>query len=58
MLVNCPQCGLQHEWNRASPWRPFCCERCKLIDLGDWFAERNAIPEDTETADDPDPTTH
>ena len=24
-------------------WRPFCSERCKLIDLGDWAAERHVI---------------
>lgn len=24
--------------------RPFCSERCRLIDLGGWLSERNAIP--------------
>jgi len=23
---------------------PFCSERCKLVDLGDWAAERHVIP--------------
>jgi hypothetical protein len=32
------------EWSPASPYRPFCSERCKLIDLGEWFEERRAIP--------------
>jgi endogenous inhibitor of DNA gyrase (YacG/DUF329 family) len=32
------------EWNEKSPWRPFCSERCKLIDLGAWAAEKHAIP--------------
>lgn len=27
-----------HEYDRASPFRPFCSERCKLIDLGHWAA--------------------
>ena len=27
------------------PWRPFCSERCRLIDLGDWAAERYRVPE-------------
>jgi len=28
----------------ASPWRPFCSERCRLLDLGEWLSERRAIP--------------
>jgi uncharacterized protein len=34
-------------------YRPFCSERCKLIDLGDWAMERNRVPveEDKETPD-------
>jgi endogenous inhibitor of DNA gyrase (YacG/DUF329 family) len=32
------------QWRADNPYRPFCSERCKLIDLGDWAAERHAIP--------------
>jgi len=32
------------EWSEASPNRPFCSDRCKLIDLGAWAAEEHAIP--------------
>jgi endogenous inhibitor of DNA gyrase (YacG/DUF329 family) len=28
----------------ASPWRPFCSERCHLLDLGEWLSGRRAIP--------------
>jgi len=28
----------------ANPWRPFCSERCRLIDLGQWAAERYRVP--------------
>jgi len=42
--VPCPTCQRPVEWSAASPYRPFCSERCKLIDLGDWFSERHAIP--------------
>jgi len=42
--VKCPGCGNRLEWNPANPWRPFCSERCKLIDLGAWFKEEHAIP--------------
>lgn len=27
-------------FGRENKWRPFCSERCKMIDLGDWAAER------------------
>jgi endogenous inhibitor of DNA gyrase (YacG/DUF329 family) len=30
-------------WTEASPWRPFCSQRCKLIDFGDWASERHSI---------------
>jgi endogenous inhibitor of DNA gyrase (YacG/DUF329 family) len=42
--VPCPTCNRPVEWSDASPWRPFCSERCKLVDLGAWASERNAIP--------------
>jgi uncharacterized protein len=42
--VPCPTCGKPVPWSADSPWRPFCSERCKLIDLGAWFAEEHAIP--------------
>jgi hypothetical protein len=29
----------------ANPWRPFCSERCRLIDLGDWAAEKYRVPD-------------
>jgi endogenous inhibitor of DNA gyrase (YacG/DUF329 family) len=41
--VPCPRCGTRREWS-GNTWRPFCSERCKVIDLGGWFSEKNAIP--------------
>lgn len=43
-LVGCPQCGTLVAWSTANPWRPFCCARCKLIDLGAWAAESYRVP--------------
>jgi len=43
-IVPCPTCQRPVEWSEASRWRPFCSERCKLIDLGAWAAGRHAIP--------------
>ncbi len=45
MQVKCPTCQRSIEWAQA-PYRPFCSERCRLIDLGAWLSERNAIPGD------------
>jgi uncharacterized protein len=42
--VSCPTCQRPVEWSEASPFRPFCSERCKLIDLGAWIAEKHVIP--------------
>lgn len=36
--VRCPQCGAESPWSPENPWRPFCSERCKQIDLGCWAA--------------------
>lgn len=34
--VKCPTCNRPVEWDPDNPWRPFCSERCKLVDLGSW----------------------
>ena len=44
--VKCPTCQRDVEWDSA-PWRPFCSERCRLIDLGAWLSEQRAIPDDS-----------
>jgi len=44
MQVNCPTCQKPVEWVATSKFRPFCCERCKLIDLGEWASGERAIP--------------
>lgn len=44
--VKCPTCEAPVEWGPQSPSRPFCSERCKLIDLGAWAAEEHSIPGD------------
>ena len=44
MTVSCPTCQRPVEWSPASPDRPFCSERCKLIDLGAWASEKHVIP--------------
>lgn len=41
--VRCPTCGVLVDWGTA-PHRPFCSERCRLIDLEAWASERHRIP--------------
>jgi len=48
-VVECPTCKAPVEWGAQSPYRPFCSERCKLIDLGAWAAEEHVIAGDELT---------
>jgi uncharacterized protein len=41
--VRCPTCSAKVDWIEASRYRPFCSERCRTIDLGEWAAERHRI---------------
>ena len=41
--VPCPTCQTQVTWSQQNPFRPFCCERCRLIDLGQWANEEHKI---------------
>jgi uncharacterized protein len=50
--VKCPTCGRTIEWSRDNPYRPFCSERCRLIDLGAWLTEQRGIPGDAPPPDD------
>lgn len=43
-VVKCPACGKAVDWVEAEEFRPFCSERCRLIDLGGWATGRYAIP--------------
>jgi uncharacterized protein len=44
-LVTCPRCGTRREWSEQNSFRPFCSERCKLIDLGAWATGEYRIPD-------------
>ena len=41
--MRCPTCNKEVELT-GNPFRPFCSERCKLIDLGKWAGEQFRIP--------------
>ncbi|MBX3237277.1 MAG: DNA gyrase inhibitor YacG [Nitrospiraceae bacterium] len=41
-LSPCPECRTPTAW-RDNPWRPFCSERCQLLDLGAWAGEQYRV---------------
>jgi uncharacterized protein len=41
--MKCPICGKPVEW-KDNPFRPFCSERCKLVDLGRWVSDEYSVP--------------
>lgn len=51
--VTCPRCGKQAAFSPTNKWRPFCSERCRLIDLGKWAAEDYRVPVEDKPDDEP-----
>ena len=47
-IIQCPTCKQSVKWTPSNPNRPFCSERCRLIDLGAWAGEAHKIPGDSE----------
>ncbi len=47
--INCPNCGKETQYTAENEFRPFCSERCKLLDFGAWADEEFALP--TEETD-------
>ncbi|MEE2766777.1 MAG: DNA gyrase inhibitor YacG [Pseudomonadota bacterium] len=45
-MIECPHCGAEVFWDDSSVFRPFCSERCKMIDFGQWANEEHSIPEE------------
>jgi endogenous inhibitor of DNA gyrase (YacG/DUF329 family) len=52
-LPACPTCNKAVE-DPNNPFRPFCSERCKLVDLGRWLGEQYRVP----TKEKPPDTNH
>jgi endogenous inhibitor of DNA gyrase (YacG/DUF329 family) len=42
--MKCPSCHRPSTYSKENPFRPFCSERCKLIDFGAWANEEYAVP--------------
>ncbi|MBS1185602.1 MAG: hypothetical protein H6R09_1203 [Proteobacteria bacterium] len=54
-VVACPTCGAAVPWTKESRWKPFCSERCKLIDLGQWATEKYRVPAEEQEPEDESP---
>ena len=46
LKLACPSCKKTVLWNDEFPYRPFCSDRCRLIDLGEWASESHRIAGD------------
>lgn len=44
MIVKCPKCGKKVEWTKANQYRPFCSQRCQVVDRGAWANDDYTIP--------------
>lgn len=42
-MKKCPTCAKPVQW-QDNPFRPFCSERCKLVDLSKWVSEEYRVP--------------
>lgn len=47
MVVKCPNCGKETQYE-GNEFRPFCSERCKLLDFGAWADEEYNLPVEDE----------
>ncbi|MCC9601531.1 DNA gyrase inhibitor YacG [Stieleria sp. JC731] len=45
--VKCPTCGKRFFMDETDA-PPFCCQRCKLIDLGRWLDEEIGLPHEAD----------
>lgn len=55
VVVVCPTCGTAVAWTAENRWKPFCSERCKLIDLGQWATEKYRVPAQEQEPEDGPP---
>ncbi|HTG80686.1 MAG TPA: DNA gyrase inhibitor YacG [Geobacteraceae bacterium] len=51
--IRCPQCHGETKWE-GNPNRPFCSERCRLLDLGAWANEEYRLPGEKAPDEEPE----
>lgn len=52
-VVKCPSCGKEVEY-QGNEFRPFCSERCKLLDFGAWADEEYSLPAESSSPSEED----
>lgn len=50
MRMNCPICKAVTTWEE-NPHRPFCSERCKMHDLGNWVTGKYRVEGEEASSD-------
>ncbi len=50
-IVRCPACSGDSVYAPSNPFRPFCSERCKHMDLGAWASESFRVPDESPPDD-------
>jgi len=51
--MRCPACHGPSAWEE-NPFKPFCSERCRMIDLGNWLGGNYKIPGERQDLSDED----
>lgn len=46
LIIKCPTCKKDVVYSDENPNRPFCSDKCRLVDLGQWFEEDYSIAGD------------
>ena len=57
LQVVCPTCKKKFDYY-TSDFRPFCSEKCRLIDLGQWLNESYTVPVEKLTPEEADTLEH
>lgn len=50
-MPSCPRCKNAADLSDKNSYRPFCSEKCKLIDFGSWVDEDNIISRPIKSED-------
>lgn len=49
--IKCPNCQKETEYSSENKYRPFCSERCRIIDLGEWASGSYRIAQQDRSDD-------
>jgi uncharacterized protein len=52
-MARCPICGKEVAPRKDNAAFPFCCSRCKQVDLGKWLDEQYRVPTDEQPEENP-----